>query len=44
LKLKIHTQILIAIVLGVAAGVLLGEKTVYNQTKLYEHRREQTKE
>lgn len=27
LKLKVHSQILIAIVLGVAAGLLLGEKT-----------------
>ena len=29
MKLKIHTQILIAIVLGVVAGILLGEKTVH---------------
>ena len=29
LKLKIHTQILIAIVLGIVAGILLGEKTVH---------------
>ncbi len=29
MKLKIHTQILIAIVLGVVVGVLLGEKTVH---------------
>jgi len=26
LKLKVHTQILIAIVLGVAVGILFGEK------------------
>jgi len=29
LKLKIHTQILIAIVLGVVAGILLGEKAAH---------------
>jgi len=29
LKLKIHTQILIAIILGVAAGILLGEKAAH---------------
>jgi Na+/H+-dicarboxylate symporter len=29
LKLKVHTQILIAIVLGVAAGILLGEKAAH---------------
>jgi len=29
LKLKIHTQIFIAIVLGLAAGVMLGEKAVH---------------
>ncbi len=29
MKLKIHTQILIAIVLGIVAGILLGEKTVH---------------
>ncbi len=29
MKLKAHTQILIAIVLGVVAGVLFGEKTVH---------------
>ena len=29
MKLKIHSQILIAIVLGVAVGLLLGEKTVH---------------
>ncbi len=29
LKLKVHTQILIAIVLGVVVGLLLGEKTVH---------------
>jgi len=29
LKLKVHTQILIAIVLGVVVGILLGEKTAH---------------
>ncbi|MBL7189478.1 MAG: dicarboxylate/amino acid:cation symporter [Phycisphaerae bacterium] len=29
MKLKVHTQILIAIVMGVVVGVLLGEKTVH---------------
>ena len=29
MKLKVHTQILIAIVLGVAAGILLGERAVH---------------
>jgi Na+/H+-dicarboxylate symporter len=29
LKLKVHTQILIAIVLGVVVGILLGEKTIH---------------
>ena len=29
MKLKVHTQILIAIVLGIVAGILLGEKAVH---------------
>jgi len=29
LKLKVHTQILIAIVLGVVAGIVLGGKTTH---------------
>jgi proton glutamate symport protein len=29
LKLKVHTQILIAIILGVVVGILLGEKTIH---------------
>ncbi|MHC4226854.1 MAG: cation:dicarboxylate symporter family transporter, partial [Planctomycetota bacterium] len=29
MKLKLHTQILIAIVLGIAVGLLLGEKAVH---------------
>ena len=29
MKLKVHTQILIAIILGVVAGILLGEKTIH---------------
>ena len=29
MKLKVHTQILIAIVLGVVVGILFGEKTVH---------------
>ena len=29
MKLKVHTQILIAIILGVVVGILLGEKAIH---------------